>query len=132
MSEQEKPPSMNDILTALSVFQRSQPQQEQNGIAKHLNTIIVAAVIGIGGWMMTGMNSLQNTVSIVATNVAAIQKTINDMQGSQTAVTARQADMQAVQARQDARLSQVEQSQQRMGERIRIVEGQKPLSPNLQ
>ena len=125
----EKPPSMNDILTALSIVR---PQGDASGITKHLPTIIVAATIGIGGWTMSGITSMQQLLTQVSTNVTAMQKTINDMQTAQGAAASRVADMQATQARQDARISAIEGSTQRLSERMRIVEGQKPLAPLLQ
>lgn len=123
----ERPPSMNDILTAMSIFQR--PAPEEKGLAKHASTIVVAIILALCLWVGASVTSLSTTVTRMSANLDSLQKSMSDLQASQSAATGKVADIQAAVAKQDARVLAVEQDQQRMRDRLRIVEGQKPLGP---
>lgn len=101
----KEPPSLAEIITAMQVLKPAEPK----GVEKHVPFIVCALIIGLGGWLMTGLNAMQTSVTQVATTVGAIQRQVDDMvrrndNGNQT-----QAAMQTSVARLEQRVSQNEQ-----------------------
>lgn len=121
-------PSFGELAAALAALNRPQQQAEPQGIAKHVGTILCAAIIAMGVWMASTISSLQNTLTSVSTKVDAITKTLGDVQTAQGGSVAAIGDIKAQNAGLAQRVATLETNSQRLNERMRIVEGQKPLT----
>lgn len=97
-------PSLAEIAAAMKVLKDDPP----NSIARHVPTLLVALVIGIGAWLMTSMNSMQTSMTQVVTTVAAIQKQVDQMSQRSDAGAQNQVTVQTAVARLEQRVSQNE------------------------
>lgn len=128
MSESKKlPPGLGELAAALAALRPA--SNEAQSLSKGVQTIIVAAALGIGAWVMSSINAVQTTLAGVSTTVQSIQKAIGDIQTAQGSATVAIGDMKAQNAQLVQRVTTLETGAQRMNDRMRIVEGQKPLDP---
>lgn len=98
-------PSLADIAAAMKVLQ---PEARKGMLEANVSTVLTAAVIGLGGWLMLGLNSMQQTVTQVSATVAAMSKTIDQMAQDAKAGDTTQSDMKEKVARLDQRVSALE------------------------
>lgn len=122
-----KTSGLGELAAALAALRP--PPAEAQSLSKAVQTIIVAAALGIGAWVMSSINAVQATLAGVSTTVQSIQKAIGDVQTAQLGATAAIGDMKAQNAQLVQRVATLETASQRMNDRMRIVEGQKPLDP---
>ena len=120
-------PLLDDLVALLAALRPAGPDAQS--LSKGVQTLIVAAALGIGAWVMSSINAVQATLAGVSTTVQSIQKAIGDVQTAQGSAAAAIADMLAQNAQLVQRVTTLEAGSQRMSDRIRIVEGQKPLEP---
>lgn len=101
-------PSLADIAAAMKVLQ---PEPKKGSIEANIATIMTAAVIGIGAWLLTGLSSMQTTVTQVSATVVGMSKVVDQM-----AADIKAGDSTQSQIKQDvARLQQrVDQNEQRL------------------
>jgi outer membrane murein-binding lipoprotein Lpp len=98
-------PSLADIAAAMKVLQ---PEPKKSAFEANLSTIITAAFLGLAGWLLLGLNSMQQTVTQVSATVAAMSKTIDQMAQDAKAGDSTQSDMKEKVARLDQRVSALE------------------------
>jgi TolA-binding protein len=128
MPEGKSPsPSLGELAAALAALRP--PANDGHSLSKGVQTIIVAAALGIGAWVMSSINAVQTTLAGVSTTVQSIQKAVGDVQTAQGSATAAIGDMKAQNAQLVQRVATLETTSQRMSDRMRIAEGQKPLDP---
>lgn len=60
---QQNQPSFAELAAALKSLQQPVPVPEKAGLERHVTTIIVAASLGIGAWVLSGLNGVQTTLS---------------------------------------------------------------------
>jgi len=97
-------PSFAELITALKALQPNEP----TGISKHLSTIIVAATVGIGAWLMTGLSDVQSTLGSVATSIDAVQLSVSKIEKQNETLATAQANMNIQQAKIEARVTALE------------------------
>ncbi|WP_298810648.1 hypothetical protein [uncultured Sphingomonas sp.] len=105
---------------------------DDRGLAKHASTVIVAIILALCLWVGNSVSSLGTTVTRMSANVDALQKGIADLQASQGSASVQLSDTKATNAKQDARADAMEADMSRVKERVRILEGQRPLRPELE
>lgn len=98
-------PSFAELIAALKALQ--QPQ-EPKGLEKHVTTIIVGATLAIGVWVVSSLNTMQQTVARMDTTMTSVQSTTQDMSRRIDLVAGAQADMKAQQATMEQRLTTLE------------------------
>ncbi len=101
-------PSFGEWTAALQSLRPAEPQ----GLNKHISTIVVAAALGIGAWLLSGVNSVQNTLVRVSTTLEAVKE-------STTAVSVR---VEALSVQQTA----IQQSQASLEQRVVALERSRP------
>ena len=121
------PPCLAELAAALAAARL--PAGDGQSLSKGVQTIIVAAALGIGAWVMSSINAVQTTLAGVSTTVQSIQKAIGDIQTAQGSATAAIGDLKAQNAQLVQRVATLESASQRMSDRIGIVDGRKPLDP---
>lgn len=99
-------PSLADIAAAMKVL-RDEPKR--GGFEANMSTVITAAFIGLAGWLLLGLNSMQQSVTQVSATVAVMSKTIDQMASDARAGDSTQSDMKEKVARLDQRVTQNEQ-----------------------
>lgn len=82
-------PSFAELAAALKSLQQPQDQ----GMSKHISTIVVGATLAIGAWLMNGLGTVQNDMASVRATVESIDKNgdqvnqdIREMKGQLTAI----------------------------------------------
>lgn len=82
-------PSFAELAAALKSLQQPQDQ----GLSKHISTIVVGATLAIGAWLMNGLGTVQNDMASVKATVENIYKNgdqvnqdIREMKGQLTAI----------------------------------------------
>lgn len=95
---QQNTPSFAELAAALKSLQQPLPPPEKGGLEKHVTTIIVAACLGIGAWVLSGLNSVQTTLSRVDATMTTVQSTVQDTSRRVDALTTGMADVKAQQA----------------------------------
>lgn len=103
-------PSFAELAAALKALQQPEPQ----GINKHVTTIIVAASLGIGAWVLSGLNSVQTTLSRVDATMTTVQSTVQDTSRRVDTLTSGQADIKAQQAILDQRVTALESTRPKL------------------
>lgn len=88
------------------------PPPEKGSVEKHITTIIVAASLGIGAWVLTSLNGVQQTLSRVDATMTTVQQTVNDTSRRVDALTSSQAQLQAEYSVIESRLQAVEKRRQ--------------------
>lgn len=91
-----------------ATFKALQQPSEPQGLAKHVTTIVVASSLGIGAWVLSSLNSVQNTLIRVDTTMSQVQTTTEDMSRRVDSVAIKQADMQAKLATLEQRIDMLE------------------------
>lgn len=89
------PPSFAELAAALKVLQ---PAPERAGVEKHITTLIVAATLGIGAWVLSGLNSVQTTLSRVDATMTTVQSTVQDTSRRVDTLSTGMAETKAQQA----------------------------------
>ena len=97
-------PSFAELIAALKALQPSEP----TGISKHLSTIIVAAAVGIGAWLLTGLSNVQSTLGSVATSIEAVQLSVSKIEKQNETLATQQANMNIQQAKLEQRVTALE------------------------
>lgn len=112
---QAPPPSFADIAAAMKVLQPT-PPPEPSGLQKHISGIMVALILGLGAWLMTGLNSMQASMAQVVATVATIQKQVDAMAQRTESGSASMSELRTSVARIEQRVTQDEQ-------RLNVLEG---------
>lgn len=97
-------PSFAELIAALKALQPSEP----SGISKHISTIIVAAAVGIGAWLLTGLSNVQSTLGSVATSIEAVQISVGKIEKQNETLANQQAAMEIQQAKLEQRVTALE------------------------
>lgn len=97
-------PSIAEIAAAFKVLHQPEPQ----GFGKHVTAVVVAAAIGIGAWVLSGLNSVQTTLSRVDATMTTIQTTTQDTSRRVDALTADNANAKAERAALEQRIKALE------------------------
>lgn len=100
------PPTFAELATAL----RSLSTPPSDGLNKHVATIVVAATLAIGAWVVSGLSNVQATLGSVQVTVDATKKTTEDMQRDIKSISDQQSDMKADQAKLEQRVENLERS----------------------
>lgn len=100
-------PSFAELAAALKALQQPEPQ----GMNKHVTTIVVAASLGIGAWVLSGLNSVQTTLSRVDATMTTVQSTVQDTSRRVDVLTQGQADVRSKQEVLDQRIAALEKAQ---------------------
>lgn len=110
---QQNTPSFAELAAALKSLQQPVPVAEKPGLERHITTIIVAASLGIGAWVLSGLNSVQTTLSRVDATMTAVQTTVQDTSRRVDALTSGQAEAKAQQAILASRVDALEKREPR-------------------
>lgn len=107
MSEehQVKNPSLADIAAAMKVLQ---PEQKTGLVDKWMGQVIPVAIIGIAAWLLTGLNSMQQTVTQVSATVVQMSKQIDTMAQDAKSDSGTLAAIKENEARLDQRVGALE------------------------
>jgi len=97
-------PSFAELAAALKALQTPEPQ----GFGRHVGTIVVAAALGIGAWVLSGMNQVQVTLVRIDSTVTAMSSTVKDTSQKMDGMTGQIADLKANQALEDQRIKALE------------------------
>lgn len=85
-----------------------QPDQKVGLVDKWMGQVMPVAIIGIAAWLLTGLNSMQQTVTQVSATVAQMSKQIDQMSQDAKSDSGTLATMKEDQARLDQRVSALE------------------------
>jgi outer membrane murein-binding lipoprotein Lpp len=108
---QEKPedmagtPSLADIAAAMKVLQ---PEPKRTILESNVSTIIVAGILGLAGWLLMGLNSMQQAVGQMSVTVATMSKQIESIAQDAKAGDGQQTQMKENVARLDQRVTALE------------------------
>lgn len=91
--------------------------------------VVVALIVGILGWVGTGVSGVSTSVAQIQISLAGVQKTVDSLSTGQNDITKHLAEIDTRLARHDDRLNNIDALDQRINDRVRIAEGQKPLHP---
>lgn len=80
-----------EMLTALKSIQNGQGVTNLN---KAVQGIVIAAIIGIGAWLLNGMNTVQSTLIRVDTTVLAMSKAVDTASTRIDTMQTRQTEIQ--------------------------------------
>ena len=112
----------------VSAIAAANTSQEEKGIAKHVQSIIVAVILALTFWVGTTLLSLNNIGTKMSANIDGLTKSISDLQAGQGQSSRTIGDLRNAQAASKARQDASDADMNRVKERIRILEGQKPLT----
>lgn len=101
-------PSFAELAAALKSLQQPVPVPEKAGLEKHVTTLIIAATLGIGAWVLSGLNSVQTTLSRVDATMTTVQTTVQDTSRRVDTLTTGMADVKASQAMLEQRVEALE------------------------
>lgn len=104
-TEEMATPSLADIAAAMKVLQ---PEAKKSPLEANIATIATAAFLGIAGWLLLGLNSMQQTVTQVSATVAQMSKQIDTMAQDAKDDAGAQSQMKQDVARLDQRVSALE------------------------
>lgn len=109
-SQQDKPPTMAEIVEAMRTLQ--EPNNTTNVVTKNMvATICAGVVLALGAWMMSGLNQMQQSVTQVQTTVTALQHSVDALTTSGSVSVGEQSNMKTDIARLQ---QQVDQDTQRL------------------
>lgn len=97
-------PSFAELIAALKALQPNEP----TGLSKHVSTIIVAAAVGIGAWLLTGLSDVQSTLGSVATSIDAVQTSVGKIEKQNELLASQQAAANIQQAKLEQRVTALE------------------------
>lgn len=112
-------PSFADIAAAMKVLQT--PAQE-TGIGRHIQTIVVAAALGIGGFVLTSLNSVQTSLATIVQTTTDMQHTVDQISRRQDEASAAMGNMQTTMASTVQRVNSLERRADIQSSRTHVIE----------
>lgn len=98
-------PSLADIAAAIKVLQ---PEPKRAVLENNISVIIVAGILGLAGWLLMGLNSMQQAVGQMSVTVATMSKQIESIAQDAKAGNSDQTHVKEDVARLDQRVSALE------------------------
>lgn len=117
---QTTPPSFAEFAAAMKAMQPA-PQME-SGIAKHIQTIVVAAALGIGGFVLTGLNSVQTSLATIVQTTTDMQRTVDQISRRQDEESKAMSDVQTTMASVTQRVNSLERRADVQASRTHVIE----------
>lgn len=102
----KRQPTFDELVVALKSLEKGSSGESQ--LSRHVSTVIIAAILGIGAWMITGMNTVQNTLASVHVTIDANAKSLDEIRGDIRAISDQQSAMRAEQAEIKQRVQNLE------------------------
>lgn len=104
-NEEMANPSLADIAAAMKVLQ---PEPKRTVLENNVSMILGAGVLGLAGWLLMGLNSMQQTVTQVSATVVQMSKQIDQMAQDAKAGDSSQSQIKQDVARLDQRVTALE------------------------
>lgn len=99
-------PSFAEMTAALKSLQAA----PEAGLGKHISTIIVASIIGLGFFVVSGVSDMKNSMTEVKTTLEQSGKTLSAVQNDLRTISESQQDMRASQAKLEQRVEALERT----------------------
>jgi hypothetical protein len=125
MSENSPPPDLAQMAALLAAMRPTSPDTQS--LPRIFQGMIVVIALAVAFWVVTSINTMQQTLVGVSMTVKAIQDSVGSVQSAQTGSANQIGDLRASSAQIAVRVSALETAVLRNADRLRVLEGQKPI-----
>lgn len=99
------PPSFAEVVAALKTLN---PPPAPEGISKHVATLVIATILGLGVYVVSGVSSMQSSIATIQATTSQSKTTLDSVQQDVKDLGQQQSDMKTQQAKLEARVTALE------------------------